>query len=177
MRNFKEKLADIEAFVFDVDGVFTNSLITIMPDGEIIRQFNVKDGLALVRAIQRGYKVAIISGGRGNQVRERMLELGVRGEHIYLQSSDKLTDLEEFLMITKTAAENTLYMGDDYPDLLPMQRCGVSVAPSDAADAVREVATYTSGFRGGEGAVRDAIEQVLRARDDWFDTSNTINPH
>ncbi len=175
MRNFKEKLTDIKAFAFDVDGVFTNSLLTIMPDGQIIRQFNVKDGLAVVRAVKRGYPIAIISGGRGEQVRERMVDLGV--EHIYLQSRSKIEDLADFMGKVGVEPHEVMFVGDDYPDIEPMQSVGLSIAPSDAADAVRQIASYTSLFNGGEGVVRDAIEQVLRAREDWFEVENSITPH
>lgn len=175
IRNFKEKLTDIKAFAFDVDGVFTNSMLTIMPDGQIIRQFNVKDGLAVVRAIKKGYPIAIISGGRGEQVETRMKDLGV--EHIYLQSCSKIDDLTDFATKVGVAFEHILFVGDDYPDIEPMQSVGLSVAPSDGADAVRSVASYVSSFGGGQGVVRDAIEQVLRANGDWFDEKSAITPH
>ncbi len=175
IRNFKEKLIDVKAFAFDVDGVFTNSLITIMPNGEVIRQFNVKDGLAVVRAIKRGYPIAIISGGRGEQVRERMKELRV--EHIYLQSKCKMDDLQDFMQKEGLEPHEVLFVGDDYPDIEAMRSVGVSIAPADGAYAVREIATYTSSYSGGEGVVRDAIEQVLRARGDWYELCDSVQPH
>ncbi len=175
IRNFKEKLTDIKAFVFDVDGVFTNSMLTIMPDGQIIRQFNVKDGLAVVRAIKQGYKIGVISGGRGEQVQQRMTDLGI--EHIYLCSRSKIGDLEDFASKVGVSYDQILFVGDDYPDIEPMQNVGLSIAPNDAADAVRQIASYVSLFKGGEGVVRDAIEQVLRANGDWFSEIEDIKPH
>ncbi len=175
MKNFKEKLTDIKAFAFDVDGVFTDSMLTILPGGQIIRQFNVKDGLAVVRAVKQGYPIAIISGGRGEQVRERMKDLGV--EHIYLQSKCKLDDLKDFMAKVGVRAEEVLFVGDDYPDIEPMQSVGLSIAPRDAADAVRQIASYTSHFNGGQGVVRDTIEQVLRANGNWFEVEDSVTPH
>lgn len=175
IRNFKEKLTDIKAFAFDVDGVFTNSLLTILPSGEIIRQFNAKDGLAVVRAVKKGYPIAIISGGRGQQVAQRMNDLGVT--NIYLQSRSKISDLEDFMSKESLKPEDILFVGDDYPDIEPMLSVGLSIAPSDAADAVCQAASYVSLFKGGEGVVRDAIEQVLRARGDWFEVTRDIEPH
>lgn len=166
-RNFKERLTDIQAFVFDVDGVFTNSLITLTLDGQIIRQFNVKDGLAVVRAVAKKYPIAIISGGKGTQVEDRMKGLGI--EHLYLDCRSKIDALYDFSTKVGIPVSAMLYCGDDYPDVEPMRAVALSVAPSDAADAVREIADYTSLFSGGSGVVRDVIEQVLRSRGDWFD--------
>lgn len=166
MANFKEEVAQIKAFVFDVDGVFTDCTIMISPQGEFLRQFNVKDGLAIVRAISRGYPVAIISGGKGEQLERRMSGLGI--EHIYLGKDKKVEPLEDFSRKCGVALSEMLYMGDDYPDLAPMSMVRLAVAPSDAADDVKAAAHYVSAFAGGRGCVRDIVEQVLRARGDWF---------
>lgn len=166
-KNFKEILTEIRAFAFDVDGVFTNGLITIDSAGNILRHYNVKDGLAVVRAIKKGYKIAIISGGKGKQLEDRMRALGI--EDIYLSKDSKTESLLDFSSKSGVPLSQILYMGDDYPDLGPMGMVRLSVAPLDAVDIVRERAHYTSSFKGGEGCVRDVIEQVLRSRDDWFD--------
>lgn len=174
IRNFKEKLTDIKAFAFDIDGVFTDSMLTILPSGEIIRNFNAKDGFAVMQAIKKGYKVAVISGGRGVQARQRMEELRI--EHIYMESKSKIADLKSFMAKVGVELHEVLFVGDDYPDIVPMQAVGLSIAPSDAADAVRAIASYTSLFGGGRGVVRDAIEQVMRANGDWCDPSDGFEP-
>ncbi len=166
MRNFKEQLIDIKAFVFDVDGVFTDSTITTLQNGDVLRSFNVKDGFAVVKAISEGYHVGIISGGGGELLHLRMSELGV--EHIYLRSKDKLGDLHSFLDTVGVTAAEAIFVGDDLPDIAPMRACGLSVAPHDAVSEVRQVARYVSAFEGGRGVVRDVIEQVLRARGNWY---------
>lgn len=166
MKNFKEKLENIEAFVFDVDGVFTDGTVLIDTNGEFLRQYNVKDGLAVVRAREKGYPIAIISGGKGNQLLRRMQGLGI--EHIYLGKESKTESLEDFALMTDIPLQKMSYMGDDYPDMEPMAMVGLAIAPADGADAVRAAAHYTSRFNGGQGCVRDIIEQVLRARNDWF---------
>lgn len=166
MANFKEEVAQIRAFVFDVDGVFTDCKITITPDGEIIREFNVRDGLSVVRAIEKGYPIAIISGSRGKQLQRRMESLGIK--YIYLEKMSKTDSLQNFADRSGIALNEIVYMGDDYPDIAPMQMVRLGVAPADAADDVRAVAQYVSKFKGGEGCVRDIIEQVLRAYGDWF---------
>lgn len=166
MANFKEEVAQIKAFVFDVDGVFTDCRISISQDGEFLRQFNVRDGLAVVRAVEKGYPIAIISGGKGIQLEQRMKGLGI--EHIYLGKSQKMDSLMDFANKCNIQLSDIVYMGDDYPDLAPMSSVRLGVAPSDAADDVKAAAHYISGFKGGYGCVRDIIEQVLRARGDWF---------
>lgn len=170
-RNFKELLANVKALVFDVDGVFTDGGIEIDAAGNILRRYNVKDGLAVVRAVKKGYPIAIISGGKGDQLKRRMEILGI--DHIYLGALDKMDPLREFSHIVGVPLEELLYVGDDYPDLAPMRAVGLSIAPSDAADEVRAAADYVSSFRGGHGVVRDAVEQVLRAHGDWFSVDET----
>lgn len=164
--NFKEEIARIRAFVFDVDGVFTDARILITPSGEFLREYNMRDGLAVVRAIQKGYPIAIISGGRGNQLRQRMEGLGIR--HIYMGQESKMEALLHFAAESGVPLEEMLYMGDDVPDIEPMRAVRIAVAPADADSMVKGVVHYVSAFGGGRGCVRDIVEQVLRARGDWF---------
>jgi len=166
MANFKEEVAKIKAFVFDVDGVFTDCKIMITQQGQFLREYNVRDGLAVVRARKKGYHVAVISGGKGDQLVDRMTALGI--EYIYTGSDHKTEPLADFVNRTGLDYDEIVYMGDDYPDLAPMRMVRLCVAPADAADDVRAAAHYVSAFKGGQGCVRDIIEQVLRARGDWY---------
>lgn len=166
MANFKEEVAQIRAFVFDVDGVFTDCRIMISNDGEILREYNVRDGLSVVRALEKGYPIAIISGSKGKQLQRRMESLGIK--FIYLEKMSKVDSLKNFSDRAGIPLSEIVYMGDDYPDIEPMKMVRLGVAPADAADDVRAAAHYVSKFKGGEGCVRDVIEQVLRARGDWF---------
>lgn len=166
MKNFKEILTEIRAFVFDVDGVFTDCTVIPTLDGELLRSFNVKDGLAVVRAIKKGYPIAIISGSRGQQLLSRMQALGV--EHIYMDKKIKCESLQDFSKKCGIAPCEMLYVGDDIPDIAPMRQVRLAVAPADAAHEVLASAHYISAFGGGKGVVRDVIEQVLRARGDWY---------
>lgn len=167
MGNFKEEVAKIRAFVFDVDGVFTDGRILITPEGEFLREYSVRDGLAVVRAVQKGYPIGIISGGRGDQLRKRMEGLGIK--HIYTGKDSKIESLHHFAGECGVPLSEMVYMGDDYPDIEPMRTVRLATAPCDAADAVKGVVHYVSAFKGGRGCVRDIIEQVLRARGDWFE--------
>ena len=174
MGNFKEDIARCEAFVFDVDGVMTDGGISPTPDGDFIRRYNAKDGYALAYAIKIGYKVCIITGGRGRTLENRLRMLGIR--HFYIDCMDKITVLREYLANERLDPQNVIYMGDDIPDLECMREGGIPVCPSDAAAEVSEAARYVSELRGGEGAVRDIVEQVLRARGDWARDSQGVTP-
>lgn len=165
MGNFKEDIARVEAIVLDVDGVMTDGGIIPTPDGDFIRRYNAKDGYAIASAIREGLKVCIISGGRGRMLENRLQMLGVT--RFYLNCMDKVTAIREFVADYGVDLENVIYMGDDIPDLECMRLVGVPVCPSDAAMEVVEASRYISEFNGGHGAVRDIIEQVMRAKGVW----------
>ncbi|MBO5831820.1 MAG: HAD hydrolase family protein [Alistipes sp.] len=165
MGNFKEDVARVEAFVFDVDGVMTDGGITPTPDGDFIRRYYAKDGYAIAYALREGLKICVISGGRGKMLENRLRMLGVT--RIYLNCMDKVVAMEEFFNDYDINPENVIYMGDDIPDLECMRKVGIPVCPADAAMEVVEASRYVSEYNGGMGAVRDIIEQVLRAKSLW----------
>lgn len=165
MGNFKEDIARVEAFVFDVDGVMTDGGIIPTPDGDFIRRYYAKDGYAMACAIREGYKVCIISGGRGAMLENRLKMLGVT--RMYLDCMDKVTAIEEFLRDYNLDRESVIYMGDDIPDLECMRVVGIPVCPADAAMEVIEASRYVSEYDGGRGAVRDIVEQVMRVQGKW----------
>ena len=165
MGNFKEDIALTQALVFDVDGVFTDGGIMPLPGGDFIRKYNAKDGYAIAYAARMGYKIAVITGGRGELLRRRFAYYGVT--RLYDGCTNKIATLREFLDEFGIEAEHTVFMGDDIPDVECMRAVGIPVAPADAAPEVIEAARYVSQFGGGKGCVRDIIEQVLRAQDKW----------
>lgn len=167
MGNFKEDIEKVRAFAFDVDGVFTDGKIIVTPDREFIRTYNAKDGFALKWLVQKGYPVCIISGGKGESLFHRFRMFGI--EDICIDCFDKLPKLKAFMEKYDLKPEEVMFMGDDIPDIPPMKHIGVPVCPADASEDVKPYARYVSGFAGGEGCVRDMIEQVLRARGDWFE--------
>ena len=165
MGNFKEDIARTEAFIFDVDGVMTDGGIIPTLDGDFIRRYNAKDGYALGYAVKMGYKVCIITGGRGKTLENRLRMLGIN--RYYTDCMDKITAMREYFADEGIDPAHAIYMGDDIPDLDCMREVGLPVCPADAAAEVIEASRYVSEFRGGEGAVRDIVEQVLRARGQW----------
>ncbi len=167
MSNFKEDLKKVKAFIFDVDGVFASSKVLLHPSGDLMRTMNIKDGYALFYLMKIGYPVAIITGGNSESVRQRFLRLGLKD--IYLSSSNKMVDFESFISKYKLKPEHVLYMGDDLPDYSVMKRVGFPTCPNDAVEEIKSICRYISHINGGEGCVRDVIEQVLRLHGKWLD--------
>lgn len=165
-KNFKEYLPHIKAFAFDVDGVLSANCIPLYPNGEPMRMANIKDGYVLQLAIKLGYPIAIITGGKTAAVRTRFEGLGI--QDIYLGSSIKTIDFEHFIAKHGLHPTDVLYMGDDIPDLPVMKLVGMPTCPSDAAAEIKAISCYVSNYRGGEGCVRDVIEQVLKAQNKWL---------
>ncbi|MGY6647631.1 KdsC family phosphatase [Wenyingzhuangia sp. IMCC45574] len=164
-KSYKELLNDIKAFIFDVDGVLTNGTVTIFPGGELIRKMNIKDGYALKSAVDAGYPVCIISGGSNMDVKKRLQGLGLTD--IYMGVHDKIEKYHEILDLYDLKPEEIVYMGDDIPDYPVMEVVGLPCAPQDAANEIKGVAKYVSPIKGGEGCVRDIIEQVMKVQDKW----------
>ncbi|MBO7261427.1 MAG: HAD hydrolase family protein [Alistipes sp.] len=165
MGNFKEDIALVEAIVLDVDGVMTDGGIIPTPEGDFIRRYDAKDGYAIASALREGLKVCVISGGRGRMLENRLTMLGV--SRMYLNCMDKVAAIEEFIYENNLTSEQVLYMGDDIPDLECMRMVGMPVCPADACMEVVEASRYVSEFAGGHGAVRDIVEQVMRAKGLW----------
>ena len=166
MGNFKEDIARVRVFEFDVDGVLTDGGISVTPEGDFIRKYNSKDGYALSLALKKGYHIAIITGGKGNSLKVRFDMLGV--DHVYMDCHEKLKALKELCDELDVSADEILYMGDDVPDLEPMRHVGMPVCPADAVAEIVNASRYVSQFGGGQGCVRDVVEQVMRARGDWY---------
>lgn len=165
MSNFKADLHKIKALVFDVDGVMTDGLVMMSGEGELLRQFNSKDGYAVRCAIKEGFPVGIITGGSSETIRKRYNQLDV--VDIYLRSHVKLPDFNDFCQRHNLQSHEVLYMGDDIPDIPVMKACGMPVCPADAVPEVKKVAKYISNINGGKGCVRDIIEQVLKVHGKW----------
>ncbi len=163
--NYKKILKNINTLIFDVDGVLTNGDVLVTTNGEILRNMNTKDGFALKTAINSGFNVCIISGGNNLGVKKRLKDLGI--ENIILGTLDKLKDLNKLISKLKIKNENVMYMGDDIPDLNAMMSVGLACCPNDAVNEVRKIADYVSHLKGGDGAVRDIIEQILKIQGHW----------
>ncbi|KJD36168.1 3-deoxy-D-manno-octulosonate 8-phosphate phosphatase [Tamlana sedimentorum] len=164
-KSYKEYLEHITTFIFDVDGVLTNSMVLVTDDGELLRSMNAKDGYAIKTAIKNEFNFCIITGGTNQGVKKRLEGLGV--EDIYLNAHEKINQLNDYLVKKNIKPENVLYMGDDMPDIPVMEVVGLPCCPQDAVPEVKNVAKYISHKKGGKGAARDVIEQVLKVQGKW----------
>jgi 3-deoxy-D-manno-octulosonate 8-phosphate phosphatase (KDO 8-P phosphatase) len=158
-------LSQVKAFIFDVDGVLTDGSLLALASGEQVRAFNIKDGFAIRHAINKGYQVAVISGRQEEGVRKRLQSLDV--SEIYLGVPDKQVVFEAYIRKYNLNTQEIAYMGDDIPDLAVMQQCGVAACPEDAVPDVMWVANYISSKAGGQGAVRELIEAVMKIQGTW----------
>ncbi len=159
------KLASVKAFILDVDGVLTNGTVRVTETGEEMRSMSIKDGYAIQYACKIGYPIIVVSGGQSEGVKHRLLRLGVSEVHLKVQ--DKMPVLEAALSRQGLSLKDCAYMGDDIPDLLAMQKCHIAACPADAVWEVKEASTFISNYNGGEGCVRDLIEQCLRLQNKW----------
>jgi 3-deoxy-D-manno-octulosonate 8-phosphate phosphatase (KDO 8-P phosphatase) len=167
MTNFKEDLARVKAFVFDIDGVLSLQTINLNSFGVPNRTVNLRDGYAVQLAVKKGYLVAVISGSNSKEYLKRLKQLGVKD--VYLNSRSKLDHFNDFLKKHNLEKSDVLFMGDDIPDYEVMKVAGVPVCPSDADSEIKQVSSYISDKKGGEGCVRDVVEQVLRLHNKWMD--------
>ena len=170
MANFKELLPKINSFVFDIDGVLSDGSIQITAEGDQLRTMSTREGLAITMALKKGYNIAIISGGNSKTVLHRFKYLGITD--VFLAVDDKIKVLHQYFKDKNITLENVLYMGDDIPDYYAMKECGVATCPKNAVVEIKEISDYISDKNGGEGCVRDIIEQVMRCNGDWFSPSN-----
>jgi 3-deoxy-D-manno-octulosonate 8-phosphate phosphatase (KDO 8-P phosphatase) len=166
MKNYKEQLKDITTFIFDYDGVMTNGDVLVDADGVPLRSTNVKDGFALQLAARLGYNIAIITGGYSISIEKRMEMLGIKD--VFVRSASKVEVLQKYMETKNLKPEEIIYMGDDLPDYPVMKMVGLPVCPADAVPEIKDISLYISHLGGGKGAVRDIIEQVLKAQDKWM---------
>ncbi|KAB1068636.1 HAD-IIIA family hydrolase [Tamlana haliotis] len=164
-KSYKEYLEHITTFIFDVDGVLTDGSVTVTTTGEMLRTMHIKDGYALKTAVDKGFNVCIISGGSNEGVRIRLQGLGITD--IYLGAHNKIEQLQDYFEKKNITSENVLYMGDDIPDYPVMQLIGLPCCPQDAVPEIKNISKYISHKKGGKGAVRDVIEQVLKVQNNW----------
>jgi len=164
-KSYKEIMNNITTFIFDVDGVLTDSSVHVTENGEMLRIMNIRDGFALKAAIVSGYHVCIISGGNNEGVRIRLRNLGI--SDIYLASPNKVATFNEYTDLFKIKPDHVLYMGDDIPDFHVMQLVGLPTCPQDASPEIKAISKYISHKNGGKGAVREVIEQVMKVQGKW----------
>ncbi|MET0634911.1 MAG: HAD hydrolase family protein [Chitinophagaceae bacterium] len=162
----------ITTFVFDMDGVLTDGKVLVLENGLQARIMSIRDGYAIQLAVKKGYHVSIVSGADSAPVTDRLQKLGVT--EIYMAVRDKGSFIRDYCRDRSIPREQLLFMGDDMPDLPVAGMAGLFCCPADAIEEIRAVAGYISPVAGGNGCVRDVIEQVLKLNGHWTgDTSIT----
>ena len=163
--NVYKKFSQINTLIFDVDGVFTNSDILITETGDLLRSMSTQDGLAIKRAINQGFNLAIITKGNSKGVVSRLEGLHVLD--IYSSVDDKLEVFNAYCKKKNVTTSQCLYMGDDLSDLSVLNEVHIASCPNDAVPEVLNACDYISPYAGGDGCVRDVVERVLRINDKW----------
>ena len=161
----RQRLSRIELLVMDVDGVLTDGGLWFDATGQLIKRFDVRDGLGIRLLMQAGVKLAFLSGGQGGATEVRARQLGI--DHCLVGIRDKpaaLTGLQRKLEVTQA---QTAFVGDDLNDLAARPVVGLLVAPADACEPMRQGADVVLMRRGGHGAVRELAERLLKAKGHW----------
>jgi len=171
-KNYREKLKQITTFIIDFDGVLSDGKVWVGLDGEQVRATNVKDGYAMHYALKKGYKIAIISGGLGESMRLRYRNFP--NMEIFCGIGNKVETFNQYISKYQIDPEQIVYIGDDIPDYPVMLLCGIKACPADACQEIKSIADYISFQKGGEGCVREIIEQTLKAQQRWFENDASI---
>ncbi len=161
----RRRLRSIELLVLDVDGVLTDGGLWFDAEGQLIKRFDVRDGLGIRLLQQAGLHIAFLSGGQGGATEVRARQLGIK--HCLVGIKDKpaaLTSLQNQLGVS---SGQTAFMGDDLNDLAVLPVVGVLFAPADACRPVRRGADAVLRRKGGHGAVRELAERILQGRGRW----------
>ena len=159
------KLKRIKLLLLDVDGVLTDGGIIYNDNGSETKVFNVKDGLGMRLLMEAGIHLGIVTGRRSNALYSRCKDLGIN--LIYDSVGNKIDVLEELLDQTGVSAEEIAFIGDDLPDLALMKIIGLSIAVGDAHKSILDNADMVTSAKGGQGAVREVCETILKAKGLW----------
>ena len=165
-------LNKIKAFFLDVDGVLSRQTITLHENGDPLRSVNIKDGYALQYAVKKGYHIAIITGAKTEAIKLRYNRLGIHD--VVIGADVKIIFYEQLKLKFNLNDEQILYMGDDIPDYEIMTRCGLPCCPADAAPEIKQISAYIASANGGEGCVREVVEQVMKAQNLWMNDNTAF---
>ena len=164
-RNLEDKSSTIKLILLDVDGVLTDGAVVMYGDGSESKRFHIRDGIALVWAQRAGITVGLLSARQSPTTAQRAAQLGITLVHQGVAS--KINTYDQIVGDMVLADEEVAYMGDDIVDLAVLKRVGLSAAPSDAVPEVRSLVDFVSTRCGGDGAVRELAELILRTQGHW----------
>lgn len=151
---------NIKMLVLDVDGVLTDCRIWMDSNGEWKRFYSIRDGVGIVRLIEQGYQLAVITGSKSNDIRARIKNLRI--QHFYEGASDKVPSFLDLQKVSGLKPNEMAYVGDDIFDMPLIQEVAFGATVPDAVDEVKQVAKYITQRRGGDGAVREVCDLIYR---------------
>ena len=155
----------MKLLVLDVDGVLTDGGLWYDSNGQLIKRFDVRDGLGIRLLQQAGLQIALLSGGQGGATEVRARQLGI--QYCLVGIKDKVHALNTLQMDLNVSPTETVFVGDDLNDLAVRPVVAMLLAPADACAAVRRGADLVLSRRGGHGAVRELAERILQTRGGW----------
>jgi len=158
---FVERLKTIKLLALDVDGVLTDDSIYFGPDGFELKRFNISDGLFMVLAMRAGLELAVVSGRYSSATDTRMKDLGIR--HVLQDMKDKTKQIEPLLEKLNLDYSDVAFVGNDILDIKLAERVGLSIAVADANHELKEIVSYVTQNKGGQGAVREVLECYFEA--------------
>ncbi|GAB3809583.1 HAD-IIIA family hydrolase [Spirosoma humi] len=168
MTHTQEQFKQIKTFIFDIDGVLTDGGVSLLASGERFRTVFIRDTYAIEQALTAGFRVGIISAANADGLRSWLTSMNVKDIFMGGPSDQKVNAYLGYMARDGLNESEILYMGDDLPDYPILNRSAVlSTCPSDAVAEVQAVCQYISPKAGGRGAVRDVIEQVMKAQGKW----------
>ena len=160
-----QKLKSIKVLILDVDGVLTDGRVIYTDSGEEIKRFDVRDGHGLKLLMRSGIEVILLTGRESKVVLHRARDLGI--EHVYQKALNKIEVYKTILAQRNLEDKEVGFVGDDLVDLPVLRKVGFSAAVPDAVPEVKEIVDYITTKKGGEGAVREICELLLKAQNKW----------
>jgi 3-deoxy-D-manno-octulosonate 8-phosphate phosphatase (KDO 8-P phosphatase) len=166
-----ERASKVKLLVLDVDGVLTNGQVWIGADGkESLKAFDIQDGLGIKLLEQCGIPTAIITGRHSKMVLARSEELGIK--HVHMGVENKAIALDQVIKSLSLSSSDCAVMGDDWPDLQMMKNAGFRICPAQAHAAVKEFAHFVTNHSGGNSAVREVCDLILKAQNHYEELLN-----
>ena len=157
-----KNISNIKLVILDVDGTLTDGGVYIDNKGVESKKFNIKDGAGIVLAEQAGIEFMILTGRKSYCVEHRANELKIK--YVFQGIADKLSYLQQFLSQHRLSPCDVAYIGDDVNDLECMHIVGFTACPADAVKEVRQRCDFVSCYNGGQGAIREVCDMILKSK-------------
>ena len=170
-----QRIQKIKLIAMDVDGVLTKGEVMYTANGDEVKTFNIKDGVALNAARRVGLHIAVITGRKSPALERRVTELKIA--EVDMACDDKGAAIRDLLRRLELKPEEAAFIGDDLIDIPAFRECGFRIAVGDACEDVKALADHVTDAAGGQGAVREAVEMILKAQGKWASAVESMLEH